>query len=254
MIRNKLVSALGITLLTGVSVLAQDKPGNIAALEFQMPKNGMVKQYEDGRKQKAEWHKQQKDTQPLYVWEIVSGELTGSYVVGRLAQHWADFDKPSVPEKADLEEFNKVVGASVQSIVTQYYEYLPKVSSPGNTKPTDKYSEIIVYHVRYGKTTQFHSAVARITEAIQKTKWPVSYLWLALVNGGVEGTHVLVIPHNSWADFEDKPDTKPFRQMLVEGLGEAEADSVLKQIDEAVEKVTSEIDEFRADLSYLPSK
>src|ERR1700738_779181 len=102
---KKLCSAVAITLLAMVPGFAQEKPANtIAALEFQTPKNGMVKQYEDGRKQKAEWHKQQKDTQPLYVWEIVSGEHTGTYVVGRLNQHWADFDKPSAPEQADLDE------------------------------------------------------------------------------------------------------------------------------------------------------
>ncbi len=46
---KKLASILGISLLTAVTGLAQEKPGNIAALEFQTPKNGMVKQYEDGR-------------------------------------------------------------------------------------------------------------------------------------------------------------------------------------------------------------
>src|ERR1700730_9907180 len=136
---NKLGSILGISLLMAASGLAQEKPGNISALEFQTPKNGLVKQYEEGRKQKAEWHKQQKDTQPLYVWEIVSGEHTGSYIVGRLNQHWADFDKPSVPEQADLDQYNKVTGASVQSLPPQYYEFLPKASSPGDTKPTDKF-------------------------------------------------------------------------------------------------------------------
>jgi hypothetical protein len=85
---KKLASILGITLLTATSGLTQEKPGTISALEFQTPKTGMVKQYEEGRKQKAEWHKQQKDTQPLYVWEVVSGEHTGSYIVGRLEQHW----------------------------------------------------------------------------------------------------------------------------------------------------------------------
>jgi hypothetical protein len=251
---NKLASILGISLLMAASGLAQEKPGNIAALEFQTPKNGMVKQYEEGRKQKAEWHKQQKDTQPLYVWEIVSGEHTGSYVVGRLNQHWADFDKPSVPEQADLDEYNKVIGASVQSLITQYYEFLPKASSPGDTKPTDKYSEIVVYHVRPGKDSDFNSAVVRANEAIQKTKWPTSYLWLTLVNGGQSGTYVLVIPHKSWADFEDKPDMKPFRQMLTDAFGPEEADSLMKRFDSSVESITSEIDKFRADLSYLPAK
>jgi hypothetical protein len=251
---KKLASILGMTLLTAVSGLAQDKPGNIAALEFQTPKNGMVKQYEEGRKQKAEWHKQQKDTQPLYVWEIVSGEHTGTYIVGRLNQHWADFDKPSVPEQADLDQYNKVIAASVQSLITQYFEVLPKVSSPGNTKPTDKYAEIFNYHVRAGKDSEFNSAVARANEAIQKTKWPTSYVWLTLVNGGRGGTYVLVIPHNSWAGFEDKPDMKPFRQMLTDAFGAEEADSLIKRFDSSVDSITSEIDKFRADLSYLPSK
>ena len=251
---KKLASILGITLLTAVAGLAQDKPGNIAALEFQTPKNGAVKQYEEGRKQKVEWHKQQKDTQPLYVWEIVSGEHTGTYIVGRLSQHWADFDKPSVPEQADLDEYNKVIGTSVQSLITQYYEFLPKASSPGDTKPTDKYSEIVVYHVRPGKDSDFNSAVVRANEAIQKTKWPVSYLWFTLANGGPAGTYVLVIPHAAWADFEDKPDMKPFRQMLTDAFGAEESDSIIKRLDASVESITSEIDKFRADLSYIPTK
>jgi hypothetical protein len=78
MFRNKFVCILGIAALAAVSTLAQDKPGNLAALEFQKPKNGMVKQYEGGRKQKAKWHKQQRDPLPLYVWEVMTGDNTGS--------------------------------------------------------------------------------------------------------------------------------------------------------------------------------
>ena len=51
------------TLCATLAVVAQPGPSIIAALEFQKPKNGMVKQYEDGRKQKAAWHKQQNDLQ-----------------------------------------------------------------------------------------------------------------------------------------------------------------------------------------------
>src|ERR1700756_593034 len=159
---KKLASILGITLLTAVAGLAQDKPGNIAALEFQTPKNGAVKQYEEGRKQKAEWHKQQKDSQPLMVWETITGDHTGSYVVGRLGQHWADFDKPSVPEQSDLDEYNKVIGAYVQSLVTRYYEFLPKISKPLDSPQPTKYSEIITYILRPGKAKDFRAAITRI--------------------------------------------------------------------------------------------
>ncbi len=254
MIRNKLVCTLGFAVLFAVATPAQDKPGNLAPLEFQKLKNGMVKQYEDGRKQKAEWHKQQKDPLPLYVWEVMSGEDTGSYVVGRLNQHWADLDKPAVPDQADLDEFNKVMGPSVQSVVSRYYETLPKVSSPPADNKMSKFSEIISYHVRYGKDAEFNTLLAKITEGITKTKWPVNFVWLALANGGPGSSYVLVIPHDSWSDFGEKPGMKPFRQMLTDAFGEGESDSIIKRLDSCVDGTTSQIDKFRPDLSYLPAK
>jgi len=253
MITKKLLSALGVLLLTTVASLAQQKPGNIAALEFQTPKNGQVKAYEDGRKQKAAWHKQQNDTQPLMVWETISGDNTGTYIVGRLGQHWADFDKPSIPEQADLDAYNKLIAANVQSLVTRYYEFLPKFSSSDSGAPA-KYSEVFTYRVRVGKGPEFRSALTRANEAIAKTKWPGRGYWYVLANGGPGGVYVLVIPHANWADFEDKPDTKPFDEMLKEAFGSEEAESINKRFDSSIESSTSEIIQFRDDLSYLPSK
>jgi hypothetical protein len=77
---SKLAATVCATAFLAVGALAQDKPGTIAALEFQTPKNGMVKQYEDGRKAKLEWHKQQKDKDSLYVFEVLTGPNMGSYV------------------------------------------------------------------------------------------------------------------------------------------------------------------------------
>ena len=241
-------------LFAALAVTAQPTSTVLAALEFQKPKNGMVKQYEEGRKQKAAWHKQQSDSQALYVWETLTGDATGTYIVGRLGQHWADFDKPSVPEQADLEEFNKAIGAYVESLVTRYYELLPKVSNMGQSKPTDKYAEIVTFHVKYGKGSDFQSGVARVAEAAQKTKWPVDFIWYTLASGGNTGTYVLVLPHKLWADFEDKPGTKPFREMLKDAFGQAEADSIIERFDNSIISETNEIIQFRDDLSYLPAK
>ena len=69
-----------------------------------------------------------------------------------------------------------------------------------------------------------------------------------------DGSLILVLPRKSWADFEDKPDVKPFREMLKEAFGQAEADSILDRLDHSVEKETSDIVQFRPDLSYLPGK
>lgn len=252
--RIKLLSVVGIMLFVAGSLAAQQKPGTLAALEFQKPKNGMVPQYEAGRKQKAAWHKQQNDPQPLLVWETLSGDNTGTYLVGRVGQHWADLDKPAIPDEADLAQFQKVVGAYVDSVTARYYNFLPKVSNPPAAMGPPKFSEIVVFHVRYGKGSDFRSAIDRIHEASEKTKWPLNYEWYVLVNGGQTGEYVLSLPRNNWADFEDKPDVKPFRDMLKEAFGQAEADSIVDRIDRSVEKETSEIIQFRPDLSYLPGK
>jgi hypothetical protein len=127
---KQMISALGIMLFVACSLAAQEKPGTIAALEFQKPKNGMVPQYQAGRKEKAAWHKQQNDPQPLLVFEILSGDNTGTYVVGRWGQHWADLDKPAIPDETDLAEFQKVIGNYVDSVITRYYEIMPKISNP----------------------------------------------------------------------------------------------------------------------------
>ena len=249
-----LLAAMLLAIASPVWAQGAQTPGTLAALEFQKPKPGMVSQYEAGRKQKAAWHKQQNDPQPLMVWETLSGDHTGTYIVGRLGQHWADLDKPAIPDQTDLDEYNKVIGNYVESLTAQYYQYLPKVSNLEETGAPSKYSEVITFHVKYGHGSDFRSAIGRVNQAAQKTKWPYKYGWYVLANGGHVGEFVLILPHNNWADFEDKPDVKPFRDMLKEAFGQAEADSIVNAIDSSVMSETTEIIQFRPDLSYMPGK
>ncbi len=255
--------------LVGVSVLAafsmpgrlqaQDagRPGDIALVETQTVKPGMMKQYEAGRKQLAAWRKQRNDPKPLDVWMTVSGEHAGSYVISRLGYHWADFDKPAIPESTEVDKFMEVMGGAVESVVPRYYAYLEKDSnsvSPSASQGPPKMIEVITFEVRYGHAADFRSAIRRIAEAAQKTKWPVDYGWYALANGGRAGTYALVLPRANWADFEDKPSQKPFEEMLKDAFGQSEADSILKRLDTSVESEFTELLEYRSDLSYMPGK
>ena len=250
----RLLSIVTLALGAILPVAAQSNPGNIAALEFQKPKNGMTPQYEDGRKQKVAWHKQQNDPQPLFVWEILTGEDTGTYIVGRVGQHWADFDKPAISDEADAAEYNKVVGNYVQSIVARYYEFMPKISNPTSSKMPPKYGEVITFHTRYGRDSDFRSAIGRIHDGGTQTKWPVNYEWWQLANGGHSGEWVLILPRDNWAAFEDQPNVKPFRDMIKDAFGQSEADSIVNRIDSSVMGEESSIIQFRPDLSYIPGK
>jgi len=252
---NKCVCAFGIVLLAAVSTAAQAPSGNIAAVESQLPKTGMTQQYEQGRKQKADWHKQQKDPQPLYVFETMSGENTGTYLVGRFGQHWADFDKPAIPDQADTDEFNKVMGSYVQSVSDRYYEFLPKLSNPDTSaNGPSKFTELVTFRIRRDKIAEFRAALAKVAEAVQKTKWPIHYEFYQLVNGGEVGTFVLGEPRANWADFEEQPNIKPFHDMLRDAFGAAEGDSVYDRVEGAIESEYTDIVRFRPDLSYIPGK
>jgi quinol monooxygenase YgiN len=255
--RNQLLSAVGIMVFVTCSLAAQDqgnKPATLASIEFQKVKATNVPQYEAGRKQKAAWHKQQNDPLPLLVWETMSGDNTGTFLVGHFDQHWADYDKPAITDEADLAEFQKVMGAYVDSVVTRYYEYMPKISNESGDKTPTKFSEILTFQVRPGKESDFRSALERIHEGTVTSNWNVNYGWYDLVDGGMAGTFVLSFPHKNWADFEDHPDVKPYRDMLKDAFGQAEADSIVDRLDRSIEKETMEIIQFRLDLSYIPGK
>jgi hypothetical protein len=250
----KIAVSVGAPLLLAATAFAQsNSPAVISGLEFQTPKNGMVAQYEAGRKAKAAWQKAQHDTQPLMVAEFVSGEHMGTYIVGRFGIHWADMDHPTVSDEADLAEYNKDVAPYVQSLTLSYYEDLTKFSNP-STDMNAKYIEIITFHVRYGHGDDFRSAIARVHEANQKLNVPSHYEWHYLVDGGPGGTYVLSIDHANWASMEDDPNVKPVRTRLREAFGEQEAMSIIERINGAVESTNTDMIQLRPDLSYMPSK
>lgn len=253
MLVKKLLCATAVLLAASIPGFAQEPPNTIAAIEFQTPKNGMVKQYEEGRKQKVEWHKQQKDTQGLFVFETISGEDTGTYLVARFGQHWADMDKPSVPDAADLEQYQKLIAGSVERLTTSYYEDLAKWSNP-SPDMNAKYTEVITFQIRYGKGDDFRSAVMRVHEAREMVKSPSHYSWHHLVDGGPGGVYVLTIDHATWASYEDDPAIKPLRDDLRAAFGEQEAMSVIERLNASIERTYISTIQFRPDLSYIPAK
>jgi len=245
---------LAAAFMAAFSTTAQTNPGNIVAAEFQTPKLGMTQQYEQGRKQKADWHKQQKDPNALLVFQIVSGEQTGAYIVSRGGLHWADLDHPPVPEAADTEEYNKVVGPYVASATDSYYQLLPKLGNPDNSPLPSKYGAVAIIRVKAGKTADFLAAVTKISDAERKAN-PSDHVGIyELVNGGYSGTFVVIFPRANWAAFEENPNTKPMTQVLTEAYGAEETKSTMATLDNSIESDYSEIIEFRQDLSYIPAK
>jgi hypothetical protein len=245
--------SLAMVFLAAFCAAAQGTPGNLLTAEFQTPKSGMTQQYEQGRKQKADWHKQQKDPGALMVFETVSGERTGTYIVVRAGLHWADLDHPPVSDAADQEEYNKAVGPYVASIQDSYYELLPKFGRDNSPLPP-QYQELLTIRVKPGRTADFTSAVARISAAERKANSPTVVEIYQLVNGGFSGTFVVSLARPHWADFEANPNEKPMEQVLTDEYGPDGAASTMAALNNSMESEYSEIVKFRQDLSYIPAK
>jgi len=195
--------------------------------------------------QPKSWRKDEiKDA--LLVSEVFTGVNTGTYIVGRFGMHWADMDKPSVTDAADLEEYKKVVAPYVDKVTAAYYEFLPKWSNPSADVAPPKYIAVVAFHIQ--------SAIARVHEANQKLKTPTHNAWYRLVNGGPGGTYVLTTDHANWASFEDDPAVKPLRDRLREAFGEQEAMSVIERLNGSIESTHSDLIQTRPYLSYIPAK
>ena len=233
----------------------QQKPRSLMIAQEDTIKVGAREQYEAGRKQLAAWHASIKDPHALVVFQIRSGENNGGYVLVRRGLKWVDLDKELVPASQHQAQVDKALGESRARSVAKLYEEVPELgheTGATSDRPA-KYYEIDTFHVPLGKTRIFLAALGRFREAIEKTKTPMDASWFSLEEGGESGTWILVISHNTWASFDD-PAVKSPPEILRDAFGPDEGPAVVEQIENAMGGFfTSDVVEFRPDLSYFPT-
>ena len=241
--------ALIVTLLLlATSVLAQSSPQVVSEVYVTTIKPGMTAQWEAGRKEHSAFHAAQKDTWSVLVWQILTGERSGSYMSSSPGHNWKDFDAREAFNKTDLPNVEKNMGASTAGSVKAYYVYRDDLSLTKPPSPPAKMRTTASYSVIPEHVNDFLDAVKKINAAIQKTNYPVKpSRWYQLANGGDVPTYVLVTDRASWSDME--PQDKKLEDALKEAYGDSGA---LDQLRRSCHRITTEMSVFRADLSYMP--
>lgn len=244
-----------LLLLLALPVATQEEPGNVALVVFVKAKPGMAQQFEDGVKRHVSWHGQQNDPWAWYVWEIITGENTGTYGAGTFGHRWEEFDTAPVSREADEANVGVNVGPYVQSAVRTYWAYLARVSNPvaGGPGPAGgtPLNSVVFFQLKFDKDAEFNYAIRKFHKAVGKTNFPFHYEWYRLLNGGEHPTYALVVPRKNWAGF--KPMEKSGPEILEEAYGRQEAKSVFHNFLRAVRSQRSEIIRIRPDLSYVPA-
>ena len=234
-------------LFVPASMLAQSSSPLISEVHVTTPKPGMTAQWEAGRKEHSAFHAAQKDTWPIYVWQIMTGERSGSYISVESGHHWSEFDARQAFLKMDAPEVAKSMGPSTASTTMSYYAFREDLSS---SKPpatpammrTSTYYTVIPEH-----TNDFIDAVKKINAAIQKTNAPLRpSRFFALANGGDVPTFVQITDRAAWADMEPKATVE---SVLKDAYGDSQA---LEQLRRSCSKIVTELAVYRPDLSYIP--
>src|SRR5450631_2932007 len=141
----------------------------VSEVNFVTPKPGMTAQFEAGRKAHSAFHAAQKDTCNIYVWEITTGERSGSYLMTSPGHHWADFD--------GREAFVKLDQADVAKNMTPYIS-----------------DEMTTYSVFPGHLTEFTDAIKKINAAVQKLNDPShASRWYSTASGGEIPTYISIV-------------------------------------------------------------
>lgn len=221
----------------------------ISEVNIATPKPGMTAQFEAGRKAHSAFHAAQKDTWSVFVWEITTGERTGSYLMASPGHHWADFDARADFIKLDEVDVAKNL-APYATTTTSYFAYRDDLSLSKPPATPSAMRTAIYYSVIPEHLGDFIDAMKKINAASQKLNDPTrpSRIY-ALANGGNAPQFVLITERATWADME--PVGMALDDLLKAAYGD-DGKKILDQYRGSIAHVRTEMAVYRPDLSYLP--
>ena len=240
-----------LAVCASVAAGAQQTQNTVLEAHRVTPKAGMRAQLEAGRAKHMAWHKQQGDTWTWHVWEVTTGPETGSYIVVSPDHQWQDFDAWTAKMgKGDTADAAVNLAPYQASSSTSYWVMLADASRPPAPGGQLVMGTFTTYRIKPGKSDQFRQALRTLKGALEKANYPRRSIWYSLANGGPTGTYGVFVPRASMAEMAL---TEPSMRNVVEtALGRTAGEAALDAFSDAVESGSSEMLEFRADLSYLP--
>jgi hypothetical protein len=252
---RSVIWAMAGVLASSIGVAQQSSTGpqtNLAEIHINKVKPGMTAHYEEGRKKHMMWHAKQNDPWSWLTWEVVTGENTGSYLIGTFGHSWSDLDSRTKFEAEDSADAIAHMGASLESETQSYYRFRADLSLGTSPLQPTPLASITHFLLTPDGLNDFVESLKKVIEGIKKTNYPMSGAnrWYQLVNGG-EGPHfVLSGDRANWAAFEPATD-KTLDAMMSEAYGKEQGAAILSTLRKAIRHTSTEILRYRPDLSHI---
>ncbi len=251
MLKKTLIGLFALGCISLFGQEAQAQMNNLARMYFVTATPGHGAQLETAIKEHAQWRKQSGDPWTWMVYQIVSGEHLGDFVIRSGDHSWADFDAYDAG-------FGTKGGAHWEEHVMPHVASITgtiNVVDTTNVRWPEDQSKInllavYTYHLKPGKEQAFTQAVGKIHKAIVEHKYPTYYGfdWTAIGPGGQ--TVSLVLPFENWAAMQGPEEE--LGAFLVRAMGQEEAMKTFEQFDSTYHASESMVVLLRRDLSVLP--
>ena len=193
-----------------------------------------------------------------YAW-LAWGHETGntymnSYAAGPYT--WADFDTMHETSKACDDTWRAQANPHLKGETSAFLIEMPELSH----MPTDNAKPALINVTFFslkgdrGAEDAFTDGLKKIVAAAEKTKWSGHYTVYKTKGADKDAPDYLILsPYKNWAAYGAGADPTVWK-MLENADGKDNAEAVRKSINDALQDVSSHVDNYNEDLTYNPPK
>ena len=193
------------------------------------------------------------DTWAYHVWQIVSGEASGTYMVCSFGHTWKKVDESDQLVGGEEDDPAAKVEPYLDAEPESYYRYLPKLSiAPKEGFSPSAKLEVTRWLMKQEDVESFLAAQAKMKDALAKAGHFGNLRWFELVNGGEIPQFLMPVDRDDWASYEHSPDEN-LGGILEKMYGKGESASIMRDVRRAVRSQHVETWQYRPDLSFVPA-
>jgi len=226
---------------------------DIAYFHVNRAKPSMTAQYEAARKRHWLWNQKLKDTWSFHVWQIVSGEASGTYMVCSFGHSWKEVDESDQLVGGEEDDPAAKVEPYLEAEWESYYRYLPNLSlAPQNDFSPSAKLDVTRWLLKQEEVESFITSQLRIKDALEKAGYSGRLRWYQLVNGGEAPQFLMLVDRDNWAAYEEAANEN-LGGIMEKTYGKDRAASITADVRRAVRSQYVETWQYRPDLSFVPT-
>lgn len=258
-LRASRVLLLSLAICCTLPAVAQDAKsardsGDAAHLFGYLPKDGMRAQFDAGYRKHLEWHATHFDPLVWYGWYVTHGPRAGMFIDGSFGAPFAAFDQRVAPAD-DAKDAERSFLGFAEPTFPMAYRVRRDLSSG---TPLERWQptplvDVHRYRVKLGRSSHFELLARRMRNALEAAgAKDVAYTWYQGVAGTGTPEYMLMVSRNGWAGFDGAPgDLEGVLATLDDATTRRE---LLMGLAASVDEVTSEVWQYRSDLSLIPAR